>query len=104
MQRILDYGESEGNQFSKSVMKHANVILEARDLSPQIAEYIANIWEDEEIKKFFHDHLNVLQIPTSSFIFLIIHYVLPKKIINLPKMIYFVVNLKLLVLVKRNFQ
>jgi len=66
MQRILDFSESEGQTFSKSVMKHASAILEARDLTPQIAEFMSNIWEDEDVKKYFNDNINVLQIPTSS--------------------------------------
>jgi hypothetical protein len=66
MQRILDFGESEGHHFSKSVTKHATDILEARDLTTQIAEYIESIWVDDEIQKYFHDYINVLQIPTTS--------------------------------------
>jgi len=70
MQRVFDYGSSKGFTFSKKVEKYIEPILEARDLSDELATAIQNMWEkDEELNKFVNDNMNELQIPSSAIYF-----------------------------------
>jgi len=67
MQRVLNYSGNIGHQFNEDTMELKTMIEEASDLTPDIASAIRKVWEGEEVKTFYEDHLNEIQVPSSSY-------------------------------------
>jgi len=66
MQKIFDYAESTKQDLTKEVMAHRDPIMEAKELTEDIANIIIEVWKDSYLKTFAKEHENSLQIPSSA--------------------------------------